>query len=299
MSIKNKKETFNINKIGKTEYLGDRISKKGQGSTKKRGPYSGGRDPYEQLGGAQTKRKNTSANVAALEELVEGVNPGTPDSGVSVELQRVVRQMRKRKRKESDLSSFNADLDTIIMPPKRRAPTQTIGNDVKTFLAKIRPVSTKKIQEPTGPYSLNAMLKRAGAIRKGNKKTKTHTVTQGWIMHGKDGGAPRTGRRAAKIRAYVERALKAYKKPSSRASSSWIAAAKTQRGRGLVGHALAKGAASLAGSLGKNVLKQVFMRNSIPTYRLLANKGEDRLRGYLQKKNKREKGFGYLQRLKS
>ena len=41
---------------------------------------------------------------------------------------------------------------------------------IKAFLAKIRPASTKKIQEPTGPYSLSSMMKRVGVMRKGNKK---------------------------------------------------------------------------------------------------------------------------------
>ena len=60
-------------------------------------------------------------------------------------------------------------------------------------------------------------------------------------MHGKDAGKPRPSRKAAMLRAYTEKALKAYKSPSSKASSSWIAAAKTQRGRGIGTHLLNQG----------------------------------------------------------
>ena len=75
------------------------------------------------------------------------------------------------------------------------------------------------------------------------------------------------------IRAYVEKALVAYKRPSSKASSSWITAVKAERGSGRVGSVLGKQLLSGIGKLGKNAVKQALLRNAIPNYRLLANRG--------------------------
>ena len=130
-------------------------------------------------------------------------------------------------------------------------------------------------------------------MRKGNKKTSRHGLF-GWYLHGMKAGEPKPGRKAAMLRAYAEKALKAYKRPSSRASSPWMAAAKRQRGRGLVGETLLSSGSSLIGKLGKGILKQVLLRNAVPTYRLIANKGESLLRNYIQKKQ-RGKGIWLLE----
>ena len=170
-----------------------------------------------------------------------------------------------------------------------------MGNDVRAFPAKIRPASNRKTREPTGPYSITNMLKRVGMIRKVTKKTRPHTIVGGWYMHGKKAGEPRPGRRAAMIRAYEEKALAAYKRPSSKDSSLWMAAAKAQRGRGLVGSVLGKQLLSGIGKDGKNTLKQALLRNAVPTYRLLANRGESLLKDYVQRK---QRGKGIWPRLK-
>ena len=131
-----------------------------------------------------------------------------------------------------------------------------MGNDIKAFLAKIRPPSNKETAEPTGAYSINSMLNKVGMIRKGRKRTRPHTIVNGWYMHGRNAGKPRPGRRAAMIRAYVEKALRIYKRPGSQASSSWLRAAKTQRGRGFgVGETLLKQGTSMVGKVGKNYIK--------------------------------------------
>ena len=94
----------------------------------------------------------------------------------------------------------------------------------KLFLDKIRPPSNKKTEEPAGAYSINSMLNKVGMIRKDRKRTRPHTIVNGWYMHGRNAGKPRPGRRAAMIRTYLEKAL----------SSSWLRAAKMQRGNGFV-----------------------------------------------------------------
>ena len=86
-------------------------------------------------------------------------------------------------------------------------------------------------------------------------------------MHGKDAGKPKPGRKAAMLRAHAEKALKTYKSPSSRASSSWMAAAKIQRRRGLVGKTLLSRGSAMLGRLGKGILKQVLLKNAVPTHR--------------------------------
>ena len=101
-----------------------------------------------------------------------------------------------------ELPTFDPNTDTVMIPPKRMGPRQRIGDDVRGFLAKIRPASNKKT---SGPYSINTMLNNVGMIRKGNKRARSHTMMNGWYMHGKHAGKPRPGSRAAMIRAYVER----------------------------------------------------------------------------------------------
>ena len=113
----------------------------------------------------------------------------------------------------------------------------------------------------------------------------------GWYKHGKHASKPTPGRRAAKIRAYVEKALKVYKRPGNQASSSWMNATKQQRGRGVAGSVLRKQILFGIGKLGKNVLKQAFLGSAVPTYRMLTSKGESLLRNYVQSRRK-QRGKG-------
>ena len=241
--------------MGKSDYLGNKILQSGKGSKNKnsgnnRGPYSSGLNPYSQFGGAKTKKTPRRANDenAAAQALLQMAGPATPDSGIDVG----IRGRRKRKRVTFDLPTFDPDTDTVIIPKKRTGPRQPMGNDIKAFLAQIRPPSNKKTEEPTGAYSINSMLNKVGMIRKGRKRTRPHTIVNGWYMHGRNAGKPRPGRRAAMIRAYVEKALRIYKRLGSQASSSWLTAAKTQRGRGFgVGETLLKHGSSMVEKVGK------------------------------------------------
>ena len=146
--------------------------------------------------------------------MVERVGLDSPDSGIEGVVNRAYKQLRKRKREQTDLPMFYAEKDTIFFPPKRSRTPQSMGPDIKAFLAKIRPASTKKLQEPTGPYSISSMMKRVGVMQKGNKKTSRHGLF-GWYLHGMKAGGPKPGRKAAMLTAYAEKALKAYKSPSS------------------------------------------------------------------------------------
>ena len=80
--------------MGKTHYLGNRTLQEGRGSKKKTNdPYSGGLNPYSQLGGANTKTTpcgNRSRNVAEAEAamaLMELGGPATVDSEIDRELE--------------------------------------------------------------------------------------------------------------------------------------------------------------------------------------------------------------------
>ena len=79
--------------------------------------------------------------------MVERVGPDSPDSGIEGVVNRAYKQLRKRKRQRTDLPMFDAEKDTIFFPPKISCTPQSMGPDIKAFLAKIRPASTKKLQE--------------------------------------------------------------------------------------------------------------------------------------------------------
>ena len=113
----------------------------------------------------------------------------TPNSGIGDGNGRINRGT-ERKRMTSDLPRFSATLDTVIIPRKRTGPRQKMGNEVRPFLAKIRPASNRKTGEPTSPYFITNTLKRVGMIRKGNKMTTPHIIVGGWYMHGKKAGEP-------------------------------------------------------------------------------------------------------------
>ena len=268
--------------MGKEDYLGNRILQKGSGN--KRNTYGNGYDPYGQYGGARTKKtkKRQPSNLELLAQVAQRAGDNVGVGGVEGAVHRAYKNVNKRKRKASDLPIFNADLNTIIIPPKRRAPTRQIGNDVKAFLASIRP-STRKTENQRGPNSIHGVLQRVGAIRKGNKRTRWHKAIGGWYLHGKDAGKPMPGRRAAMIRAYIEAALRNFKRPSSKASSSWMQAAKRQRGRGLISHAILGDAGKLAKTLGKKAL----LRAALPLYDMgtgiLRRKGRQFLQSYIRK----------------
>ena len=291
MSIENKKKTIKIEKkMGKEDYLGNKILQRG-GRIKKNLPYGNGFSPFGQSGGANTRvtpRIINNPNIAAIESFIDRVGPANPVDGVDRALNRAYKNFHNRKRKASDLPTFNADLNTIIIPPKRRAPTRQIGSDVKAFLASIRP-STRKTENQRGPTSIHGMLQRVGAIIKGNKRTRWHKAIGGWYLHGKHAGKPMPGRRAAMIRGYTEAALRNFKKSSSKASSSWMQAAKRQRGRGLISHSILGDAGKLAKTLGKKAL----LRAAMPLYdigtRILRRKGRQLLQSYI---NKKQKGKG-------
>ena len=227
--------------MGKEDYLGNKILQKGSG-IKRNHPYGSGTDPYGQYGGARTKKtkKRQPSNLERFARTTQNADVVNNDFGqIDGAVRRAFKNMKlnnNRKRKASDFPIFNPDLNTIIIPPKRRAPTRQIGNDVKALLASIRP-STRKTENQRGPASIHGMLQRVGAIRKGNKRTRWHKAIGGWYLHGKDAGKAMPGRRAAMIRAYTEAALRNFKRPSSKASSSWMQAAKRQHGSGLISHA--------------------------------------------------------------
>ena len=274
--------------MGKEDYLGNRILQKGSGN--KRNTYGNGYDPYGQYGGARTKKtkKRQPNNLELLAQVAQRAGDNVGVGGVEGAVNRAYKNVNNRKRNASDLPIFNPDLNTIIIPPKRRAPTRQIGSDVKAFLTSIRP-STRKTTNPPGPNSVRAMLQTVGAIRKGNKRTRWHKALGGWFLHGKHAGEPMRGRKAAMLRAYIEAALRNFKRPSSKASSSWMQAAKRQRGRGLISHAILGDAGKLAKTLGKKAL----LRAALPLYDMgtgiLRRKGRRFLQSYI---NKKQKGKG-------
>ena len=82
--------------------------------------------------------------------MVERVGPDSPDSGIEGVVNKAYKQLRKRKIEQTDLPMFNAEkyiyFIFYIYPPKRSRTLQSMGPNIKAFLAKIRPASTKNLQ---------------------------------------------------------------------------------------------------------------------------------------------------------
>ena len=169
----------------KSKSLGERFIRQegGGGGTKKVSKiYSSGTDPYQEGGG---RRKGT-VNFVDVRPYLDLVLPTIRD--------------------------------------RRVIGSKMIGTRAE-HLAKIRPnpEDNRRTVNPRNT-TLGDMLVHSNNWRKSkrNYKTRYHTHTTGWYLHGPNAGEPRPGRKAAMIRAYTIAALDDFQHPGRTRSQHFI-----------------------------------------------------------------------------
>ena len=122
-----------------------------------------------------------------------------------------------------------AELSLPVLHKTTRKKYGPITGSVSEFLKKIRP-SPLSLRSPIYDASdLSEEIEFRGLKRRGKHKTKYHTHTTGWYLHGPYAGEPRPGRRAAMIRAYTGLALDAYKHPGRKVSKAFLQRLREQK----------------------------------------------------------------------